>query len=42
MRFPAFVGLCVIHWHFFRFSRLPRRSGFGTVLDPMHGRDAAE
>jgi radical SAM superfamily enzyme YgiQ (UPF0313 family) len=41
MGLAEFVGLCVVHWHFFRFSRLPRRSGFGTVLDLLHGPDAA-
>lgn len=31
--FHAFIGLCAVHWHFDRFSRMPRRSGFGTVVD---------
>ena len=34
--FAVFIGLCVVHWHCYRLSRLPRRAGFGTVLDLAH------
>jgi radical SAM superfamily enzyme YgiQ (UPF0313 family) len=30
----TFVGLCVIHWHFFNIARLPRTGAFGAVQAP--------
>lgn len=30
--FSTFVGLCVVHWHFFRMAQQPRKSTFGTIL----------
>ncbi|QSX77450.1 radical SAM protein [Agrilutibacter solisilvae] len=39
--FASFIGLCVVHWHYYKLSRLPRKAGFGTVLDLAHEPSAA-
>jgi hypothetical protein len=34
--FAGLIGRCVVHGHCYKISRLPRRAGFGTVLDLAH------